>query len=597
MTDGRDEIRTRFEEAEDIDPDPSLEGPPPPEDPPGGPPGPAGDGAPPPEKIAAALPLNDVGNARRFVTYFGENLIHVPRVGWFVWTGQVWAKDPDDLAVRGLGQTLSERMKEEIRHVALEEWQEKLVGEIPALTRRLAEIKAIPEEEWSEDQRAERGRLADRLNLAERARAALPGKRKSHRAYANTSGNSDRITKAISEAGVLLARPLEALDADPLTVNCLNGLLRFTVDKGPGGSVSSVRLEPHDRAALQSKMIAAPYDPEARAPLFDAFLERIQPAGEMRAFLQRWFGLAMTALTGEQKLTFLYGHGMNGKSVLVDLMAQMLGNYAATAKIESLTGQGKRGAADATPDLIPLMGARFVRASEPEQGERLKESTIKELTGGEPILVRQLHADFVEIRPVFKLTISGNHKPDIRGTDDGIWRRLLLVPFDVRIPAEDRDLDLVEKLMAEAPGILRWLVDGLIDYLDGGLREPARVLEATQEYRADSDPIGTFLAECTVVSGEEGDFILSRELIEAFNWWREQRGESAWSRAASVRFKEKAGHWRHPTTGRSYEAAKRTATGYRGIKLTDTFAREFSARSQGGQGRFGDDRDDEDMPL
>lgn len=282
----------------------------------------------------------------------------------------------------------------------------------------------------------------------------------------------------------------------------------------------------------------------------------------------------------EQKLAFFYGQGANGKSVLVDVIARVLNSYAASAKIESLTGQSKRGGADATPDLIPLMGARMVRASEPEEGERFKEGMIKELTGGEAILVRALHSDFVEVNPEFKLTISGNHKPEIRGTDDGIWRRVMLVPFDVQIPVEERrDFDeFVSDLMTEGPGILNWLISGLLEYMEVGLDVPVSVLAATDEYRKDSDPVGAFLTENTVVNGVD-DFITASELIEGFKFWLIEQGDAPWgNRTVSNRLKDRADRWRHPTSGMTFTRGKQRVTGYRGIRLTDTFKKRFDAR-------------------
>jgi len=287
-----------------------------------------------------------------------------------------------------------------------------------------------------------------------------------------------------------------------------------------------------------------------------------------------------------QKFAFFYGAGANGKSVLVDLIARMLGDYAHAAKIESFTGRNRRSGGDATPDIFPLMNARMVRAAEPEEGERLQEGLIKELTGGEPLLVRQLHADFIEVHPFFKLTMSGNHKPDIRGTDDGIWRRVLLVPFDVQIPADERDDKLGEKLWAERAGILNWLIEGLLAYLEGGLQEPRQVLEATDSYRADSDPIGTFLADACLVTGDPDDFLLAREVIQGFNLWLDLRGEGMWGdRTVSLKFKNLAGRWRDPRTGKTYTPGKRDATGYRGIKFLDMFRRQFNDAPRDGKGR------------
>lgn len=390
------------------------------------------------------------------------------------------------------------------------------------------------------------------------------------------------------EAGIGLAKPLDQLDSEPLAVNCLTGTLRFrSIDaRADGGGVTAeVRCDPHRREDLLTRSMPVQYRPDAEAPRFEAFLARVQPDQEIRSFLQRWFGLSMTAIP-VQRLAFLYGHGANGKSVLVDLMCRILGEYAATVPIEALTGQNRRGGSDATPELISVIGARAVRSSEPEQGEKFKEGTIKALTSGEPIAVRALHSDFIYCTTYFKLTISGNHKPDIRGTDDGIWRRMLLIPFDVQIPEPERDPELIDKLWAERDGVFRWMVDGLLDYLERGLDVPDVIQEATAGYRRDSDPVGTFLGECTIMDGSD-DFMLSRDLIEAFNIWLEENGETRWGgRTVSLRLKDKATRWRHPATGKCMVAAKRRATGYVGVRLTPAFQEIVDSHSSRDGGGF-----------
>lgn len=586
--DGVEKVRKIMSEAEDVDlPDDFVPDEPPPEDAPP-------DEAPPaidPERIrqACAFPLNDFGNGQRFALYFGDAVIWVPRVGWFVWNGACWRKDPDEIEVRRHAQQIAARIEAEVPFLVLSDRQMDLL----ARERDLEEERAAEAKKKDDDGNitAEARARIDRIDLdlstIGSLKKHLGDVRKAHRSFARTSGNSPRIANAYGEAGTMVSRLLEEMDADPLTVNTETGILRFRLTGGgeEGMSrVAEVEVLGHDREHLLTKTVAAPYDPDARAPMFEAFLARIMPAAEMRRFLQRWFGLGMTALTGEQKLVFFHGAGANGKSVLVDLMARILGNYAATAKIESLIGKNRRSGGDATPDLIPLVGARFVRASEPEEGERLQEAKIKELTGGEPMLARGLNADFFEFLPLFKLTISGNHKPDIRGTDDGIWRRVLLVPFDVQIPKHERDPHLGQKLFEERAGILNWLVEGLLDYLENGLQEPAAVLDATREYREDSDPVGTMLTECAVVSGRASDFMEARVLIEAFQFWLEERGETRWgNRTVSLRLKEKAGKWRHPGSGISFIPGKSGVTGYRGIRLTDVFKDRFDQRPQRGQ--------------
>lgn len=532
-----------------------------------------------------AFPLNDIGNGKRFVTHFGEDVISVPRVAWFVWTGQAWKRDDDRLDVRAKAQEISALIEREIPHLRMLDWQMDLLAQSDDVRQSLNTLLSVAETDRTDSQKTDIRDLKVRLSLIEGMQKSLSDLKGSHKRHSKNAGNSGPIDNMMKEGAIARSKPLCALDANPLDINIENGVLRFSVSGGPEegfSRTSHFELVPHDRADLLTKMMPVGFDPDAQCPNFDAFLERVQPDRDVRMFIQRWFGLSMTSLTGDQKLAFFYGAGANGKSVLVDLMARIMGDYAATAKIESITGSNRRGGGDATPDLIPLMGARMVRASEPEQGERLQEAVIKAITGGEPMQVRALHSDFVEFLPKFKLTISGNYKPEIRGTDDGIWRRVLLTPFDVQIPIEERDHKLGEKLWAERAGILNWMIRGLVDYLEGGLAEPDIILNATQEYRAESDPVGTFLSECCLVTGQETEFTTSKDLIEAFNFWLDEKGETKWGgRTVSLRLKDKAGKWRDAVSGKKFAAAKVGVTGYRGICLNDMFKARFNSRSQG----------------
>lgn len=615
MTGNIEDVRGKFDAAEDVSPiDPAgasqgdaaergadglTPDPRTPADPTGDPPrGSAERGdLPMPEMDGAKLPLNDTGNGQRFALYCGDDAMFVPRVGWHIWDGKRWKLDPDGIAVRRHAQSVQERIIQEIPHVALEDWQLETIATEAASRRRHEDLSAIEVEERTTEQKIELEDLTQKLIWIRKLKDRKSGMKSDHRSFAKTTGNKGRIDAMLTESTTSLSREIEDLDADPLTVNTESGILRFSVSGGPNEGYSrtaEIAREPHarevaiegkERPQVITKLVPAAYDPHATCPQFDAFLRRVQPDQEMRLFLQRWWGLSMTALP-VQKFVFQYGKGANGKSVLSDLMNRILGDYATTVKIKSLTGRNNKSGADATPDLMPLVGARAALASEPEEGDRLQEGMIKEMTGGEPILVRQLHSDFIEVRPHFKLTISGNHKPDIRGTDDGIWRRVLLVPFDVQIPENERDEKLIDKLWEERAGILNWLIEGLMTFLEGGLQEPDQVLEATQEYRADSDPIGTFLGECCVVSGSSDDFLSARELIDGFNLWLDQRGEGMWGqRTVSLKLKAEAGRYRDPTTNRPFTKGKRDVTGYRGIKFTDMFRKSYDDAPRNNQGR------------
>lgn len=563
--------------------------PPPPED---------GSGTDEPEhpvSICSRQPLNDIGNGHRFRIHFGEDILFVSQVGWFVWDGARWKRDPEisrdcSPLIRGRAHGMSALIEQEIDWLQPSDRDRQLLTEERDLKVRRREIERTDGYAADEALMAELSSIAARLRGLEAAlktHKSLIGRRLTH---AKNAGNSGPMSNMINEARVMLAHSVDAMDRSDLDANTLSGVLRFTRipgDPAEGMSpMADVELISHDRAQLLTKVMPVEYDPAAKCPRFDAFLQQIQPNIEMRRFLQRWFGLSMSGLD-IQKLAFFHGGGANGKSVLVDLMARMMGDYAATAKIESLTGKNKKSGSDSQPDLIPLIGARFVRTSEPEEGERLQEGLVKALTGGEPMMVRALYTDMITFQPIFKLTISGNHLPDIRGGDDGIWRRLMLVTFPVQIPEKKRipKKELDEILWAERSGILNWLINGLLDYLSGGLREPEEVMSATEGYRKDSDPIGTFLGDATVVTGYEGDFMSGRELMEAFNFWIEERGETRWGpRTVSVRLRAKADTWRHPETNKTFGAAKSGVTGYRGIRLSDAFAgRQRDAESRASQ--------------
>jgi putative DNA primase/helicase len=386
----------------------------------------------------------------------------------------------------------------------------------------------------------------------------------------------------LREAQVDLYQPLTRLNDDPLMINTETCVVRFRVELDPRSQKKKVIRETlqHARDQFLSKMMAVGYEPKAKCPDFDRFLISIQPEPEKREFLQRWCGYSLSGLTTEQKLCFFFGGGRNGKSTIVDLLAKMMAAYATTVPIESLAGSDQRKGSDATPDLVRLPGARMVRSAEPEKGQKLKEGFIKAITGGEEFLVRRMQQEFVEVTPEFKLTISGNHKPEIRGTDAGIWRRVLLVPFLVSIPDEDVDALLPKKLWEERAGILNWLLDGLEKWLNDGLKIPQEILDATEEYREESDPMLVFINNCCTVDGDPDVFTRSRELIDAFNWWYVDAGKGdAWtSKTVSRQFSDKS-KFHKTSDGKGFTAAKVSDTGYRGIRLSA----EFIQRREGAE--------------
>jgi putative DNA primase/helicase len=562
----------------------------------------SGEGPPPDEESgvretlrkAGALPLNDFGNGQRVVIYHGDDLMFVPRMGWFAWDGHRWAQDFDGMAVRRRAHRISHFIKREAFELGYDPEEAGIVQaaeESRTFLNRLR-VKKDP----TEDDKVELRRLIELHDAAADIRKRLADKRAKHLRHAKSAGNTGPITNMLKEAEPYRERTLADLNRAPMVINTAEVTLElveataeddldaWSAEEGPR-RVYAVTTREQVREDLITKSMPVVYDPAATCPTFDRFLADIQPDPAMRAFLQRWFGYTLTGLTSEQKLVFFHGTGRNGKSTLVDLIARMMGEYATSLPIETLTGTEQRKGSDATPDLVRVPGARMVRASEPEEGLRFKEAIIKLLTGGEPILIRKMREEFVEIEPVFKLTISGNHKPNVRGTDDGIWRRILLVPFDQQIPKDAVDPLLPQKLWEERSGVLNWLLAGTLDFLAGGLREPEGVLQATEQFRDDSDPVRTFLLDACKITGDAADFVLSRDLVEAFQVYQRDQGGQPWgNRSIQLRLSEKANVFR--VDGATFTPRKSaTANGYGGLRLTDAMAARLSEwRGREGQG-------------
>lgn len=305
------------------------------------------------------------------------------------------------------------------------------------------------------------------------------------------------VELAQSEPGIAVHHT--ALDSAPWLLNCRNG----TIDLKTGTP------HPHDRAQLLTKQIDVDYDPAAPAPRWARFIERITDGDpELATYMQRAAGYTLTGDVSEQCLFFCYGNGANGKSTYVETLAALLGNFWLKAPTEMLMQQ-RSGGGGVPNDVARLPGARMVVAAEVSEGGRIDEAKVKDLTGGDTLIARFMRAEFFEFRPVFKLWLYGNHKPQIRGTDNGIWRRIRLIPFTATIPEAERDPALAEKLRVELAGILAWAVRGCLAWQAEGLTAPVAVKAATDTYRAEMDAIGAFLLDsCTIaprLSASAGD--------------------------------------------------------------------------------------------
>ncbi len=276
------------------------------------------------------------------------------------------------------------------------------------------------------------------------------------------------------------------LDADPHLLNCLNG----TIDLRTG------KLREHRREDLITKLAPVEYDPTARAPRWQAFLSRtVADDLELVAFMQRVVGYVLAGGNPEHVFLIFYGLGANGKSVFVNAIRQMLGDYASTVATETFM-QSRNANLSQSADLATLPGVRLVAMSETGEGRGLAEGLVKSVTGGEPVRCRHLYGAPFEYAPLFTPWLSTNHKPRIRGTDDGIWRRLVLAPFSVSIPKSEQDPELGAKLLHERAGIFAWAVEGYRQWREQGLNQPETVTDATREYRGEEDTVAQFVDEC-----------------------------------------------------------------------------------------------------
>jgi putative DNA primase/helicase len=312
-------------------------------------------------------------------------------------------------------------------------------------------------------------------------------------------------------------------------------------------------IHSHRREAYSTKLTGCA--PGEECSLWRAFLRRITGGDEeLEAFLQRMAGHALTGITRDHALFFLYGTGANGKSVFTGTLSGILGNYAKTAPVETFTvSSGEHH----PTDLAGLQGARLVMAIETEDGRRWAESKIKALTGGDKIAARFMRADFFEFAPQFKLVVTGNHKPSLRSVDEAIRRRLHLVPFTVTIPKDERDPCLSEKLRNEWPRILRWMIDGCIAWQSCGQDPPAVVRVATGEYLESEDALGRWIDECCLTGPNFS--AKAKDLYASWKIWSEAAGEHVGSQKRLSRMLEDRGYPKGRQPGTSCRLFRRIA--------------------------------------
>jgi putative DNA primase/helicase len=411
------------------------------------------------ETYSQGYPMTDLGNAERMAELSASDLRCVDGQTWVTWDGRRWSKDG-----------------------------------AAALEVAMRNARAI--------------QLEAAATLDDRMRTQL-------QAWGLRSEGRERLHAVLDLARALpqfFTRSAE-FDSQDLELNLDN----VTLDLASGTG------KPHDPAGFHTKLAPVAFDSRAECPRFLSFLtETFDSDPDLISYVQRLFGYCLTGNTGEQVFFLFHGHGANGKSTLVRVLLDLLGEYGNQLPPETLLKQQSR---TQTNDLARLEGVRLAVANELPEGRSLDEALVKQLTGGERMVGRLLYKEFREFEPKCKLIISSNYLPEIVGTDLGIWRRVHLIPFAATVPEARRDAALNAKLRNELPGILNWALDGCLAWQCEGLRPPSVVVSAVERFRHDMDSVGAFIDEmCTLTQRARTP---NGALWDAYEEWCEDTGKNS----------------------------------------------------------------------
>jgi putative DNA primase/helicase len=410
-----------------------------------------------PTKWGETFAYTDTGNAERFVDIHGGNFRYLhDKQKWLFWNGARWEPDAS-AAVHQASKATVQAMYKEASTLTDDDKRKKFMSHA-----------------FKSDSRAARENMV-----------------------------------ALARYETEVAANSTDFDSDPNLFNCANG----TIDLRTGF------LRGHDREDHLTKMSLVRFDPSAQCPRWLQFLEETFPGQpNVIAFLQRSLGYTLTGDTSEQCFWLLQGGGRNGKSTLLNAIQFVLGDYATATSFDTFAAKRADAAVNPRDGLAALVGSRFVRASESDEEKRFSEALLKAVTGGEHVRTARMYEDDFAYRPTFKIWLSTNHDPIIRGTDDGIWRRIHRLNFKQQVPVEKIDRHLEQKLEAEASGILNWMLAGLKAWRDGGLQVPAEVAEATAGYRKDQNPLREFIEDKLDTSDPNAEKGAS-ELLASYNQW------------------------------------------------------------------------------
>ena len=390
--------------------------------------------------------------------------------------------------------------------------------------------------------------------FAEASRVNDEARRTAMRNHALKSQSAPRLSAMVmlaeSESKVVL--PAKKLDADPYLLGVRNGVI----------DLRTVTFREARRDDYVTKIAGAIFDGQAWCPNWIEFLKEILDE-EMIGYVQRAMGYILTGLTGEEVMFVPWGDGFNGKSTFRETIFAMLGDYAVGADASLLVTSRRSGGA--TPDLARLHGRRLVTINETEQNALLNESRVKFITSHDIVTARNLYEEPFDFNPTHKTWLTTNHKPIVRGIDEGIWRRIHLLPFTKTIPAKKREVNFRERvLLPELPGIINWSLDGLRAYWRDGLRPPEIVTHATKEYREDMDLIGHWIAERCSHDGDSA--VTTKTLHSDYSAWTRQEIGFAVSTIAFGR----------DLAARGFEKTRiKYEKGFRGLRLRDPGKREL----------------------
>ena len=418
--------------------------------------------------------LTDATNARRLFEEHGKDIRYIAAwKKWIVWNGKYWDTDEG-------GALVHEKGLEMIRNI----YDELLKTDDPRERMEIEKYGIISE----------------------------------------STRRRESLIKAAQWITELNVKP-EELDINPWLLNVRNG----TVD------VASGEFKTQSQKEMITKIANVEYNPNADCPQWKKFVREIMDyKAELIEFLQTAIGWAITGDISEQIMFILFGTGANGKSTFLNTIMYLLGDYATATPTETFM---KKNGDQATNDIARLRGTRFVTTTEAEQGRRISEPLIKKITGNDQMTARFLYGEYFNFTPTFKIFMATNHKPVIKGTDYGIWRRIRLIPFLTRIEEDKQDKHLEQKLREETSGILNWILEGAERWKREKLKTPAIVLNATDEYKNEMDVIGNFIKESCIQNPEVS--IRIRELFKAYQEWCEQNNEHAVSeRFLGLRLKE-----------------------------------------------------------